>query len=129
LSERTTPNEIIFVDKNHIAFLDTNPTNYGHILVVPKKHTDFLFNLNEKEYISLLKIARKIALHLGKILKSKHIYLFVKGRQIKHVHIHLIPINRRNDAGHLPRRKINSEKIVRIGTILRNSMKSKLFLS
>jgi len=118
------PHEIIFSDKKHLAFLDISPTNDGHVLVIPKKHTDFLFNLKEKEYISLLKVARNIALHLKKILKSKYIYLFVKGSRVKHVHIHLIPVNKK-EAGHLPRKEISKKQLVKLGAILRNSMKSK----
>ena len=117
--------EIIYSDKNHLAFLDLKPSKYGHVLIIPKKHKNFLFDLSEKEYFSLLKITRKIAMCLRKILKPKYIYLFVKGATIKHIHIHLIPTNK-HDLGHLPRKKnITTKKSIKIGGLLRKSINSK----
>ena len=116
--------EIIFSDKKHLVVLDANPTKDGHVLVLPKKHTNFLFDLNEKEYVALLKLSRKIALHIKKALKSKHVYVFIKGLKYKHVHVHLIPVNK-NNAGHLPRQKrIDKGKLKKIGEILRGSILS-----
>ncbi|MBI5139679.1 HIT family protein [Candidatus Nomurabacteria bacterium] len=115
--------EVIYSDKKHLAFLDMYPSRHGHILVIPKKHTDFVLNLSEKEYLSLFKLSRKLAKHLKKIVKSKYIYIFVKGARVKHVHIHLIPTNK-NRLGHLPRiKKITKKRLIKIGKTLRKSLK------
>ena len=112
--------EIIWQDSKHIAFLDKYPTRNGHILIIPKKHVDYLFDLTEKDYTALLKVARKIALRLKKLSNAKRIYLFIKGFRIPHAHVHLIPVRRGKEAGHLPRKKTTVKELSNIALKLRN---------
>ncbi|MBI2004354.1 HIT domain-containing protein [Candidatus Pacearchaeota archaeon] len=57
----------IFEDEKHFAFLDMNPINSGHTLLIPKKHIEYLFDLNDDEYSELMLKAK----HLAKLLKNK----------------------------------------------------------
>jgi histidine triad (HIT) family protein len=83
----------IWEDKKYIAFLDMNPIKPGHVLVLPKKHTDYIFDLKNGEYFKLMLTAKKIAKILKEKLDSKRIGILVEGFGVPHVHIHLIPIN------------------------------------
>ena len=61
----------IWEDKNHIAFLDMKPINPGHLLVIPKNHKDYVFDLSDKDYSKLMLKAKEIAKDLKSKMKSK----------------------------------------------------------
>ena len=84
-------------DENHLAFLDIFPLQKGHTLVVPKKETDKLFDLEAHEYLSLQQFAYKIAKAIEKVIPCNRIGMAVIGLEVPHAHIHLIPINKEKD--------------------------------
>lgn len=90
---RELPGHIVWENDNYIAFLSIRPVNPGHLLVVPKKESGYLFDLSDAEYTELLLTAKFLALPLQKATQAKRIGLSVEGFEIDHVHIHLIPIN------------------------------------
>ncbi|MCD6065783.1 MAG: family hydrolase [Bacteroidetes bacterium] len=75
------------------AFLDINPLKKGHTLVVPKKEVDYLFDLDDADYIELQKFAKRIAIAIKKEIPCKRIGEVVLGFEVPHAHIHLIPVN------------------------------------
>ena len=77
-----------------IAFLTVQPFSEGHTLVVPKKQIDQIWDLEDEDFDYLWETTRKIAVHLRKILDSERIGVVVKGFDVPHAHIHLIPIPR-----------------------------------
>lgn len=79
------------------AFLDINPVNKGHVLVVPKTENDYIFNLPEEDYVALNLFARKVAKAMEKVLPCKRIGVTVIGLEVPHAHIHLIPITEEKD--------------------------------
>ena len=79
--------------KNCFAFLDINPLAKGHTLVIPKKETDNLFDLDNDLYSELCLLAKKIALAIGKNIPCKKVGVAVVGLEVPHAHIHLVPIN------------------------------------
>ena len=91
------PVDKIWEDDKHFSFLDLHPINPGHILVIPKKHMDYLFDLNDKEYNELMTKAKELAIMLKQKLKPKRIGMAVEGFGIPHVHIHLVPLNKGNE--------------------------------
>lgn len=84
----------IWEDEKYFAFLDMNPINTGHTLLIPKKHTDYLFNLDDKEYTELMLKTKFLAKILKNKLNPKKIGMMVEGFLISHVHIHLVPLNK-----------------------------------
>ena len=83
----------IWEDEKYLAFLDINPIKPGHTLLLPKKHTDYIFDLEDNEYCELMLNAKKIAKKLKSKLKPERIGIFVEGLAVSHVHVHLIPLN------------------------------------
>ena len=69
-------------DDNHIAFLDIFPISKGHILVVPKKETDYIFDLNSKAYSDLWLFAKKVAIAQKKVIKCNRIGVSVVGLEV-----------------------------------------------
>ncbi len=79
------------------AFLDINPLQKGHTLVVPKVETDELFELQESHYTELLIFSKKIAAAIKKTIPCNRVGMSVIGLEVPHAHIHLIPIDSESD--------------------------------
>ncbi len=84
-------------DENCFAFLDINPLIDGHVLIIPKKEVDYLFDLDTDTYNQLWSFARKIAVAIEKSIPCKRIGVAVIGLEVPHAHIHLVPLNTMND--------------------------------
>tara|TARA_B100000965_G_C19379858_1_gene664121 strand:+ start:144 stop:542 length:399 start_codon:yes stop_codon:yes gene_type:complete len=95
--------------KNFFAFLDINPNSKGHTLCIPKKIEDKIFNLEEHEYINLMKFSRKVALAIRKTVKCRRVGISVIGLEVPHVHVHLIPINKMEDMTFKTKEKVKPE--------------------
>lgn len=80
-------------DDNYLAFLDINPLEKGHTLVIPKKENDYIFDLDDQDYVGLQLFAKKVAKALGKAITCRRIAVAVLGLEVPHTHIHLIPMN------------------------------------
>lgn len=91
------PSYKIAEDDKHFAFLDINPLQSGHTLVVPKRELDYIFDLGDEELTDLTVFAKKIAVAMKKVLPCKRIGMSVVGLEVPHVHIHLIPIHQVSD--------------------------------
>jgi len=80
-----------------LAFLDISPLAEGHVLVIPKKEVDYLFDLDDETYTGLQIFAKIVATGLKKAIPCKRIGVAVIGLEVPHVHIHLIPMNSVSD--------------------------------
>jgi histidine triad (HIT) family protein len=88
------PSYRIWEDDKHFAFLDLYPVTQGHTLVVPKKPTKYIFEMEDGEYSELLLAAKRVAKVLKKATGVTRIGVVVAGFGVKdHVHVHLVPIN------------------------------------
>ena len=76
-----------------MAFLDINPLNEGHTLVIPKREVDYIFNLSDEDLSALMIFARKVALAIEKVVSCERIGVAVIGLEVPHAHVHLVPIN------------------------------------
>ncbi len=85
-------------NKHCLAFLDINPLKEGHVLCVPKKEEDDLFDLDDENYNQLLTFAKQVAVATKKVISCKRISVIVLGFEVPHAHIHLIPINNEAEA-------------------------------
>jgi histidine triad (HIT) family protein len=82
----------ILEDENHLAFLDIMPLVHGHVLVIPKKEVDYIFDLSGEELSDLWKFAQRIAVGMKSVLPCKRIGTAVIGLEVPHAHIHLVPL-------------------------------------
>ena len=97
-----------------LAFLDINPNSYGHTLCILKKEIDYIFDLSDEEFLSLMRFSKRVALAIRKSVDCKRVAMSVVGLEVPHVHVHLIPINNMNDlnfSNNLELEKINFEQV------------------
>lgn len=94
---REIPAYIVAEDDQYIAFLDINPLVYGHVLVIPKKEVDYIFDLDDETLSGLTRFAKKVAIALKKVVSCKRIGVAVIGLEVPHTHIHLVPMNTMGD--------------------------------
>lgn len=97
-----------------LAFLDINPNSYGHTLCILKKEVDYIFDLSDEEFLSLMKFSKRVALGIKKSVDCKRVAMSVVGLEVPHVHVHLIPINNMNDlnfSNNLGLEKISFEQV------------------
>lgn len=87
------PSYKVAEDKDHFAFLDINPVHPGHVLVIPRKETDYIFDLSDEEYASLMLFAKRVAKAIRKAIPCKKVGVTVIGLDVNHVHVHLVPMN------------------------------------
>jgi histidine triad (HIT) family protein len=79
-------------DEDFLAFLDINPLTEGHTLVIPKKETDYIFDLEDEEYQKLFLFAKMVASAMRKVIPCERIGIAVIGLEVRHAHIHLVPL-------------------------------------
>ncbi len=91
------PSYKVAADEKHYAFLDINPLAPGHVLVIPRKETDYIFDIDDKEYQDYTLFAKRVATALKEAIPCKRIGVAVMGLEVPHAHIHLIPINSEGD--------------------------------
>lgn len=76
-----------------LAFLDIMPLRKGHVLVIPKRETDYIFDIEDQELGEMMVFAKTVAKKIEKVFPCKRIGVTVIGLEVPHAHIHLIPIN------------------------------------
>ncbi|MDF2434409.1 MAG: histidine triad family protein [Mucilaginibacter sp.] len=94
---REIPAYIVAESIDFLAFLDINPLAEGHVLVIPKKEVDYLFDLDDTTYTGLQIFAKIIATAIKKAIPCKKVGVAVIGLEVPHAHIHLIPMNNVSD--------------------------------
>jgi histidine triad (HIT) family protein len=95
--EGEIPSHRIHEDDRTYAFLDINPRQEGHTLVVPKREVDYLFDLPDEDYQALWAAAAKVARALKAVTGCRRVVVLVVGYEVPHAHVHLIPTNELGD--------------------------------
>ena len=113
----------IFEDDKYLAFLDAFPLTYGHVLVIPKKETNYIFDIDSDEYIGLWNFAKQVAKAMDKALVCERIGVAVLGLEVPHAHIHLVPINGVSDINFdKPKKVFSPEKMREVADKIRQSL-------
>ncbi len=92
IADGSIPAYKVAEDADFLAFLDINPLCKGHTLVIPKKETDYIFDIGDAELQAMIVFAKKVALAIRKVIPCKRIGLAVVGLEVPHAHIHLVPL-------------------------------------
>ena len=79
------------------AFLDINPVNWGHTLVVPKKEQDYIFDISDEDLADMIVFAKRVAKAIKKAMPCRKVGVTVLGLEVPHAHIHLVPLQKEGD--------------------------------
>jgi histidine triad (HIT) family protein len=90
---REIPAHIIYEDDQTLAFLDINPVQPGHTLVVPKLEVNHLHELPEEDYAAVMITTKMLMGYLQEQMGTDRVCLKVEGFDVPHAHVHLIPAN------------------------------------
>ncbi len=90
------PAKKIYEDEHTIAFLDINPINPGHTLVIPKKHSRNILDISCEDFIQVMEKVRKLApaVKNASVAEGVNVHINnepVAGQVIFHTHVHIIP--------------------------------------
>jgi len=107
----------VYEDDRVLAFLTINPFADGHTLVIPKKQINQIWDLEDDDYLYLWKTAQKIALHLRTVMAVDRVGVVVKGFEVPHTHIHLIPVGFRSGVNFDPSPPAPQEDDVKLAAI------------
>ena len=92
-----TPCYKIAENDSFFAFMDINPVNWGHTLVVPKKETDYIFDMDDDELGDMMVFAKKVAKAIKAAIPCRKVGVTVLGLEVPHAHIHLVPLQKEGD--------------------------------
>lgn len=110
-------------NERFLAFLDIMPLTQGHVLVIPKKETDYIFDIENEEYTSLWAFAKNVAQAIKKTIPCKKVGIAVVGLEVPHAHIHLVPINNVEDMNFSkPKLKPSNEELAQIADKIKQNL-------
>jgi histidine triad (HIT) family protein len=109
-------------DENYLAFLDVNPNAKGHTLCVPKQEIDKIFDMEEEQYIDLMRFSRKVAKAVEKSVPCKRIGVAVIGLEVPHTHVHLIPLHDMEDMLFQRKERLSKEEFEELAKKIRENL-------
>ncbi|MDR0413686.1 MAG: HIT family protein [Dysgonamonadaceae bacterium] len=116
------PSYKVAEDERFYAFLDIHPVAQGHVLVVPKKETDYLFDLDDDTLSGMILFSKRLAHAMKEVIACKRIAVTVIGLEVPHAHIHLIPINKESDCSfNGPRKELTPQAFEETARLIANA--------
>jgi histidine triad (HIT) family protein len=106
-----------------VAFLDILPLAKGHVLCIPKKETDYIFDMEDTDYLALMSFSKKVAKGIKQVIPCKKVGVAVIGLEVPHAHVHLIPMNTVQDMNFSnPRLTFTKEEYLQLVEIISASI-------
>jgi len=87
----------IFEDKRFLAFMDINPINDGQVVLIPKQHIEYFFDIQEPIYSEIFQVVKKLSEPIRKAMNAQKTTIAIEGFEIDHAHIKIIPANSGTD--------------------------------
>ena len=116
------PSHKIAENDDFLAFLDVFPVQRGHVLVIPKKPVDYIFDLENEAFIALHLFSKRVAVGLRKAIPCKKIGVAVIGLEVPHAHIHLVPMNAISDMDFGNKLKMTQEELADLAILIRTEI-------
>lgn len=117
------PSYKVAENERFYAFLDINPLQKGHTLVIPKREVDYIFDLEDDELAAMHLFAKQVAAAIQKAFACKKVGMAVIGLEVPHAHIHLVPINSEQDMVFSnPKLKLTPEEFTAVAEAIKAGM-------
>ncbi len=110
-------------DNEFLAFLDVFPLVHGHVLVIPKTETDYIFDINDDDLARMIVFSKIVAKAIKSAVPCKRIGIAVIGLEVPHAHIHLVPLNSVNDINFTQLKlKPSNEQLTEMAVLIRSKL-------
>jgi len=117
------PSYKIAEDDKFYAFLDIEPVQKGHTLVIPKNEVDYIFDIDDDELGEYMIFAKRVAKAIKQVIPCKKIGMAVIGLDVNHAHIHLIPMNVGEDMNFKLTQKFSDEEMQNCAKLIASKFK------
>lgn len=117
------PSYKVAADDRFFAFLDINPVQPGHTLVIPRREIDNIFDLSQDEYADLQRFAWRVAQAVAAAVPCRKVGVAVIGLEVPHAHIHLIPITNEGDMNFGKKMTLPAEQMEKLAADIASNFK------
>ncbi len=97
----------VYESEKALAFLDITPYGKGHTLIIPKKHSRWIWDMPQEEYSNFMLEIKKVAETLKKAFKTDCVQQVIAGFGVPHTHIHLFPRTKDDGLSEIPKKPIS----------------------
>ncbi len=109
-------------DDKYLAFLDITPLRKGHVLVIPKIETDYVFDMDDEDLAGLFVFSKKVAAKIKVAFPCKKVGVTIIGLEVPHAHVHLIPMNAMSDMNFMqPKLTLTHDELAQIAEQIRKA--------
>jgi histidine triad (HIT) family protein len=116
------PARKVYEGRDDVAFFPLKHINPGHTLLVPRRHVDYVFDMEDDGYHALFALAKRMAPAVQRVSGAARVGLLVEGFSVPHVHVHLVPINALADIDPNRERALADEEADRLAASLRGEL-------
>ena len=122
IADKDIPSHIVWENERFVAFADVKPINPGHLLIIPKEHTDLVFDLSDDRYTEIFMIAKTLSVPLQRAMDAKRIGISVEGFGVAHAHVHLVPLNGPNELNPERAREMDEKELEMIAEKIKDQI-------
>lgn len=122
IAEGQLPCHKIAENADYLAFLDINPINLGHTLVIPKEEVDYVFDLDDECFQGLMAFTKPVAMAIKQAVSCQRVGMIVAGYEIPHAHVHLIPTNSMTDLSFSQARSASNDQLATVAEKIRKQL-------
>lgn len=109
--------------EDFLAFLDINPVVRGHVLCVPKKEVDYIFDMDDIHFSQFHLFSKRVAAAVKAVCPCVKVGVAVVGLDVPHAHIHLMPLNGADDLDFSHHVKMSSEELSQLAADIAKAFK------
>ena len=110
-------------NNDFLAFLDVFPLVHGHVLIIPKTETDYIFDINDDDLARMIVFSKIVAKAIKSAVPCKRIGIAVIGLEVPHAHIHLVPLNSVTDINFTQLKlKPSNEQLTDMAVLIRSKL-------
>lgn len=125
--EGKIPSEKVYEDDNVLSFLDINPNNHGHTLVVPKDHFENLYVIPGEPLCRMALVVQKLAIAVREATQADGVNIMMNnesaaGQVVNHAHIHIIPRHESDVWPHFPHQTYSGDEMKTVGEKIREAV-------
>jgi histidine triad (HIT) family protein len=95
--ERTASAFVVYEDSHAVVFMDRHPINVGHVLVVPRRHAEAFYELDEAAFVGLMLVVRRMASVIEAVYRPRKVGMLAAGFDVPHAHLHVLPMHDYHD--------------------------------